>query len=281
MANCRYCLQPAGLLKKFHKECLEKYEGTKSKIELLIKDFIKGDSNNLLGKFKEDLTVLATNNFINNTELNNLIVGGWEKSVEGAFEDGILSNEEENHLIEVATYFGMQDENLNKNDYYQKLIKGALLRELMEGKIPERIKIDGDLPFNFQKNEKVVWLFQNVELLENRTRRQYVGAYQGVSVRITKGIYYRTGGFKGNPVNTVETIHTDTGLLATTDKHIYFQGAIKGFKIPYNKIVSYTPYSNGIGVQKDGVSAKPQSFITNDGWFIYNLITNLSSLQNN
>jgi hypothetical protein len=39
-----------------------------------------------------------------------------------------------------------------------------------------------------------------------------------------------------------------------------------------------TQYSDGIGLQKDGVSAKPQIFKGLDKWFTYNVISNLKNL---
>lgn len=280
MANCTYCNKPAGLLKKFHKECADKYQSAKATIQIMVDKFLKTDSTNeLKEEFYPKLSAIAVNNFLSSNDLNNIIVTAWEREVDSAFDDGLLSEEEENHLLTAAERLGVSDKQLNSNQYYQKLIKGAVLRELMEGKMPERIKIGGDLNLNFQKDETIIWLFQNVDYLENRTRRQYVGGYQGVSLKIMKGVYYRAGGFKGNPIDTVETVKVDNGILCTTSKHIYFKGASKGFKLPYKKILSLTPYSDGVGIQKDGVSSKPQSFITNDGWFTYNLLTNLMELN--
>lgn len=140
------------------------------------------------------------------------------------------------------------------------------------------MKIDGGLPFNLQKSEKVVWVFQGVNYYEEKTRTRYVGGSHGVSVRIAKGLYYRTGAFKGERVQTSETVHANTGLLGVTNKHIYFAGPSKRFRIAYNKIVAFEPFSHGIGVQRDAQTAKPQSFLTGDGWFTYNLITNLAQM---
>ena len=36
------------------------------------------------------------------------------------------------------------------------------------------------------------------------------------------------------------------------------------------------PYQDGIGLQKDGATAKPQIFKNIDGWFTYNAISNLT-----
>ncbi len=77
-------------------------------------------------------------------------------------------------------------------------------------------------------------------------------------------------------VKIPETIHIDTGLLGITTKHIYFTGPLKSFRIKYIKIVSFELFSDGIGVHRDAQTAKPQLFTTGDGWFTYNLITNLA-----
>ncbi len=139
-------------------------------------------------------------------------------------------------------------------------------------------KVDGNLPFNLQKTENLVWVFQGVNYYEEKTRTRYVGGSQGVSIRIAKGVYYRTGAFKGERVQSSETVHADTGLLGVTNKHIYFAGSSKRFRIAFNKIVSFEPFSDGIGVQRDAQTAKAQSFQTGDGWFTYNLITNLAQM---
>ncbi len=57
--------------------------------------------------------------------------------------------------------------------------------------------IDGNLPFNLQKTEKLVWVFQDVDYYEEKTRTQYDGGSQGVGIRIAKSMYYKVGAFRG------------------------------------------------------------------------------------
>ena len=75
-----------------------------------------------------------------------------------------------------------------------------------------------------------------------------------------------------------ETVHLDTGLLALTRKHVYFHGSKKSFRIRYDRIVSFYQRRDGFGLMRDAQSAKPQLFRTGDGWFVYNLVTNLAHL---
>ena len=36
------------------------------------------------------------------------------------------------------------------------------------------------------------------------------------------------------------------------------------------------PFEDGVGLQKDGVSAKPQFLCGGDGWLLYNMIMNFA-----
>jgi len=98
-----------------------------------------------------------------------------------------------------------------------------------------------------------------------------------MSFRVAKGIYYRTSSFESTPVTTAQTVQIDSGSLAITTKHIYFAGARKGFRVPYRKIMAFQPFKDGFGIVRDAASAKPQVFVTEEGWFSYNLVRNLAS----
>ena len=182
-------------------------------------------------------------------------------------EDGVLDEDEEQRLIKLQDKFGLTQSELDATGAVQKVAKAGVLRDVLSGVIPERINLAGAVPFNLQRGEKVVWAFPNSKYLEDKTRRQYVGGSRGVSVRIMKGVYYRVGDFKGESIEHTERVHVDSGLVALTNKHIYFAGPETSLRIPYSKIVSFQPFSNGIGIVRDARSAKPQLFETGDGWF--------------
>jgi len=276
MANCMHCGRTAGLLRKAHKQCKRRHERGKSEILSLVAE--AGSKSGNLQQLEIQIEQIADTSFIRQNFLQDLIISGWEKSVEDAFNDGIITVEEENALEKFKEYFALSDRVLDRNGAHTQLVKEAILREILDGNLPDRIKIDGIIPFNLQKSEKLIWVFQDVDYYEEKTRTQYVGGGQGVGIRIAKGVYYRTGAFKGERQQTSETIHADNGLMGVTNKHIYFVGKGKRFRIAYNKIVAFEPFADGIGLQRDAATAKPQSFGTGDGWFTYNLITNLAQM---
>jgi hypothetical protein len=274
MGNCIYCGKPAGLLKTHHKECKEKNKSAWNAMLAKAKDAALG--NVPLDGLKQDLQKLAQNGYMSEDKVREGMIEGWEEAVLHFLEDGNLDSEEEATLTSYAEHFGFAQDDLDKKGIYTRLVKGAVLNDIMQGKIPQRIHTDTPLPFNFQKHESLVWVFPNVKYYEMKTHREYVGGSSGASIRIAKGVYYRIGAFKGHPVETEENVYIDSGMLAVTTKNIYFYSSKKTFKVPFSKIVSFTPYADGIGIQRDAASAKPRVFVTGDGWFTYNLVTNLA-----
>ena len=59
---------------------------------------------------------------------------------------------------------------------------------------------------------------------------------------------------------------------------MYFGGQRKSLRLPYGKLVSWQPYSEGIGIFRDASNANLIILKTGDGWFTYNLATNLALL---
>jgi len=277
MGNCKYCAQPAGFLRRQHKECAGKHDrGWRKMIDLADKAARgQGDLNSLHSR----ISSIAAHSFVPAEQVNEAIIRGWEQAAAHFIEDGNLSVEEENQLTQFAAHFNLSQNELDQRGVYIQFVKGAVLREVMEGKIPDRLKIDTPLPFNFQKSESLIWVFDGVDYYEDKTRRQYVGGSSGVSIRVAKGVYFRTGGFKGHPVETTERVHMGTGIMAVTNKHIYFTSPQKTFRVRLDKIVSFMPFSDGVGIQRDTATAKPQFFITGDGWFTYNLVMNVGNVQ--
>lgn len=276
MAICKYCGLDPGWLRSEHKKCVEVYANKLSTIESL---FIMA-----INAMVEDKNIeYALNDFANSFKLekNYLkqdLIKAWEKAAREALSDNILTKEQEKKLNDLAKIIGADLQTLSKMPIFTSLVKSLVIRDLCEGILPERM-VFGRPPVVLHKGEKIIWVFNNVSYFESKTRTRFVGSSQGVSIRVMKGMYYRIGNFRGNPVQTTSLVKMDTGNLIVTNKHLTFIGQHKSSRLKYEKIISYTPYADGIGVCRDGVSAKPQIFITNDGCFSYNLIVNTSQLS--
>lgn len=200
----------------------------------------------------------------------------FDAAIEQYLDDGIIDQPEERTVARFMQFTGLSQSTLNANKSLEKVVQSKVLQELLNGQVPApRITIAGNFPFLLNKNENLLWLFRDVTLQMQKVRRETVGRTRGVSVRVCKGVYYRTGGFRGHPVETAYMQRIGTGSVCITDKNLYFHSPEKALKIPFSKILSLDPYSNGLGVQKDGANDKPMFFENLNSWFCYNVISNL------
>lgn len=88
----------------------------------------------------------------------------------------------------------------------------------------------------------------------HETRRVRTGiSYAGPTMRIkiAKGLYWRMGHFRGVPMTNDTLMKIDSGTVYLTNKRIIFAGTMKNASIKLDKILDITPYSDGVGIQKD------------------------------
>jgi hypothetical protein len=276
MPKCKYCGQPAGFFHWKHAECSRKHEDGKRQIALAVTGAVT--DNSPLELLDKKIDQIADQAYISQDEERSLVVQSWTTAVDHSLDHGLIDSAQEERIIGIKNQLELSQAEADRAGALSRVVKAGVLREVMQGNVPQRVKLDGALPVNLLKDERVVWIFQRCDYLEDKTRRQYVGGSHGVSIRIAKGLYYRVGAFQGQAIDRTERVHVDTGLVVVTNKNIYFAGPAKSLRLPYAKIVSFQPFSDGIGVIRDAASAKPQIFVTHDGWFTYNLVTNLAKI---
>ncbi|MDA8189578.1 MAG: hypothetical protein M0T85_15675 [Dehalococcoidales bacterium] len=277
MGRCSYCGKDAGFLRSAHGECKKKHEAAaQSLIAMASQAIIGGDDPTAVDA---PIHKTALSGWVQDAELQQLLVSAWETAVEQLLTAGILTADKETVLTRFAGHYQLARPDLDVHGAYSRVVKAAVLRDLLEGKIPTRVKFVGTLPFLFQKGESLVWVFTDTGLFQYKTSRQYVGRNSGFSVRVAKGVYYHIGGFKGHSVEQTNLVPAGYGTFAVTSRNIYFGGTGKSFRIPYSKMISIEPYDDGVGITRDTASAKEQVFVTGDGWFTFNLIKNLASIE--
>ena len=161
----------------------EQKQQIKKIVQLILDNNNFEDIENIFGEKEIDKTVLKNS---------------FDEVVEYFLLDDLLSEEEENKLIAFKEYFNFSQDDLNEKGSYEKVVLASILRSITEGVIPDSFKIiEGTIPFNLNRNEKIIWIFQNVDYYEDTIKRTYQGDSNGISMRISKGLYYRMGSFKG------------------------------------------------------------------------------------
>lgn len=170
MANCTYCGRPAGLLRTRHKECEETYnQGWR---QMVASAFAAVRGQVPLADLEADLVTMAGGSFMVESKVREAIIAGWEQAVDHFLDDGLLDAAEEARLNSYAAHFKLSPTQLDRHGAHARLAKGLVLRQIMAGTFAGGSQDWADLPFNFQKTEKLIWAFPDTKYYEDRQRRR-------------------------------------------------------------------------------------------------------------
>jgi hypothetical protein len=274
MADCKFCLKPAGWFKHEDPDCRAAHDGRLKDVELLAAkaDLGKVDKKDLAPKLDE----LRRAGYLEESEIATAIRAGLSAAIGRALGDNVLTEEEEDNIAQFAEASGVSFSDEDR----LRLVKAGTIRELLEGKLPNRMKISGAgvARFNLRPGEEPVWLFGDVGLLGERHHRSYAGVSSGMSFRIASGVYYRVGAFRGEPIDTANIEKIDSGALLVTPTRLIFSGQLRSSVIDLRKVATFQPFDDGIGIAKESVNSKLVFYQTGDGWFTYNLLKNLADM---
>lgn len=198
-----------------------------------------------------------------------------EKAAHKYLANGMITDSEQAHLDEFSTALALPVNNLPasyKGSDIEKMQQTSILRGIQRGQLPPQHQ-QCTLPILLASDEYIIWQYPNVTMYQEKITKEWVGRSSGWSYRVCKGIYYRTGGSKGHPVEHSSMENVGVGTLVLTNKNIIFYSPHKSAKVSYKKLIGVTPYSDGIELLKEEANAKRQVFQGFDSWFVMNLIT--------
>lgn len=273
MGKCAHCGQSAGWFSSRHAACEQAHAAARHRLPEALANAI-ADARSV-DDVEPELARIAEAGYLKPEAVEALVSEGVARAVDLALDDEELTEAEEDRISEYIHRLAKQHPGLTSAEGVARLVRASVIRNLRAGNpIHGRMSPEG-LPFLFQKSETFIWAFNGVDFYQTTTRTEYVGGSQGVSIRIAKGVNYRTGTFRGRPVQIDELKRIASGMLAVTTKHLYFWSSDKAFKVPFAKLISMETFEDGIRVQRDGTTTKPQIFKGLDGWFAANLISHL------
>ena len=287
MGDCKYCGKSAGFLRKQHKECADRHDRAVESIKKICVDAALHGTNldEVKDRIREAWGTAGVS--VSDSGLEENLADGWTHALAASIEDRILSTEEKRGLDRYRRRFGLSPDRLDSGGHFKVFRMMVLLNSMTEGGIIPRLDRKstraefGRLPFNMVKSEELIWVFTDVGYIEQVTSREFRGSSLGTSVRVAKGIYVRPSAFRGRSVESKSMERTDSGMLGITTKHIYFTGSEKSFRVRLEKIVSFEPYQDGLGIMRDTARAKPEMFSMGeiDSWFSINLIETLLDMD--
>lgn len=198
------------------------------------------------------------------------------KAADKYMADGWLEDNEQRMIESYTSSLGIALNCLPMQYHTESLTRigqAIVLKNLQRGVLPQKPLT---VPVMLARDEAPLWIYDNVTMLQEKITRQYVGGSRGMSYRICKGLTYRTGSFKGHPVERsfMETI--GVGQLVITNKNLFFHCPTASVKIPYKKLVGVTPYSDGLEVHKEEAKPKRTVFQGFDAWFVMNVLNQVN-----
>lgn len=254
--KCKYCGQPAGFFSRCHEACEQKHREGLTRLRQVLDNCFRTGTD--FYRHDAEIRQITSSAYITSEEQRDLYTAALDAAVEGYLQRSGADAQAMQTVSRFMQYSGLPQEALNAHHSLDRLLQDRLLQDLRCGRLPQSpIKVSGPFPFMLAKTERLIWLFRGITLYQQRVRREYVGRSRGMTFRVMKGVYYRTGGSRGHAVESTYMQPVGTGSVCLTDKALYFSSPEKSLKVPYAKILSLEPFSNGLSVQKDGARELP------------------------
>lgn len=250
--------------------------GQKIMYGFLIEYFANGVSINQVNN-----NALAVTNIIplSYEKKNSVYMNVLNKAASKFMRDGYMTDAEERLITSYSQNLGLSLNNLPTefcNTDLEKIGQAIVLKDLEKGVLPANTS--SSVPVLLGKGECPLWVYHNVTMLQEKIQREYRGRTGGFSFRICKGVTYRTGQFKGQPVERSYMDTVGIGALVVTNKNLFFHCNTASTKIPYSKLIGVTPYSDGLEVHKDEAKPKRIVFQGFDSWFILNVLSHVNNI---
>ena len=158
MSRCVHCGESSGLLRREHAACRERHDAAVGQFPGFFVKYLASPMSP--DKFRVLADDVAAGAYIRGEEFKTVCVSGIEAMVEAATTDGELKPEDRAHIASLAEVFGIDLFELPRAG--ARLAKASVLGELKDGKLPAGIELDGPALLNLERDEAVVWVFNNV-----------------------------------------------------------------------------------------------------------------------
>jgi hypothetical protein len=275
MGTCSFCGKNAGLFRSEHQECRQRHDDAIARTPELFTRVLTDQVEPEI--FRGLMRDLAASAHIRDDEYHTLVCRGFAKMTDAALAEGGLTRENESRIKKLSSVFGLTADQF-ADDAGTRLVLAAILRDLADHKFVERVTVEGNLPVNLEKNEQIVWVFQDVSYYTTHTETEYVGSSAGISVRLMKGVYVRSGSYRGHPIRTDLLSLESVGKLVIATSNVYFISTKKALKVPLKKIIGITAHADAVTILHDGASARPMIFTVDNPTFVADVIPLLTQL---
>ena len=101
--------------------------------------------------------------------------------------------DKENSLSRYMDHFRLTQQQIDGNGVLTQVFKSDVIGDIAESIAPSRQNITGRVPFNLMNPEQLLWAMQDTDYPKIVTHRERRGTSHDLSIRMARGVYYRTG----------------------------------------------------------------------------------------
>ncbi len=316
MGICRYCHQKAGWFNDAHDACAEKARAGIESVKKCMADAVIEDKR--YHDVSATIDRLAADAAILQDQVQAALKKGWSQGAEQRSKAQPISDEEYLAILDIYRAAGLAAGSTGDSWIFKTPAALALFYSnktwtvlhdrirpyevatepppgfLPNEAVPGVIFTINPTSFNLQAGEVRVWGLPNVFLKQAVTTTAYVGGHSGASVRVASGLWYRFGGLRGHKEQSTSVRDLDCGELLITTRAIYYSGRATGgsgvnFRLPFNQIIQFKPYSDAVGICKNGAREQilaPRHVVWSDGvvsgptdigYYLFNLLQALAA----
>lgn len=248
MGDCKYCGQPAGFLRWSHTECKENHylhlANFKETIDHCFDKKIDFD------EFDDTFRKLGQDGVISQKEVDQLFQLSFDEFAEKIINRGRITDEELEEIERFIKKTEWSEDRIDCHGFLSKVIYLHVNQSVQNGIVPTFHTIPKNVcPFILNPNEEIIWIFNNVDFYQTKLHKSYTGGSSGVSIRITKGVYYKVGGHKGRIESNYSLDYIDSGSIYLTTNGIYYKSYNQALELPFNKLLTFECDSRCIKIQ--------------------------------
>lgn len=277
MGDCQICGQPAGLMRKVHKECAADRADATEKLGALLAGYaVLPDGRANPDGLRSLVEKLAAKANFDEQEFRTVASREIQSAINSIMADNDISDAEMNRLNEIFAACDLPPDDLGE-DSTDILVNGLILRDLRQGIVKSRIPFASELPINLKRGEEVLWFTAPVGRLEPKTSTKYVGGSHGFSFRLMRGVSYRVGAFKGEPIQTTSLVSMGVGGFAATNLAVYFLASGSNHRMSISTISTVDCYADGICLTPN--RGKSQVFLMKNPTFASELVKAIGAIS--
>jgi len=264
------------MFRSYHADCRAQFERAIKTIpaffEKLLHSLLPAE------RFEQLLNEVAATFHIGPDRLRTLSMTGIRAMLDSALSQHIPTVADEDRILDIASTLGLSVSDIP--GLTDQFVKISVLRDLDDGRIPDQVTVVGPMPFELDRGETIIWIFNGVKSYRQPKQKEPTIANATLPTRRDLPDYLSPASLGSGRAQVREWLEMGAGDLMITDRHIFVVSEDRHRQIPLTKVATLNTSVDGFQIRRFA-DDRAMTFIVDDPWFAANLIIRLMRLPSN